>query len=330
MKFFKSALCLLAVIVSCGGSVLKLEAEEVPADSASNTEAPDNFNTDANEESSTEELPGDDPLAYTPPAITSDETVQAMLAPGKLFRLKMTVEQVWSDEYENWESETFKKLAAGLGAELIDFIDNSKEAKDPNMTIFQLVKVQPVPQSMDKVYVTFIVSSKEVISGEDLKDVLSSQINIYNQIYAYNVTLEGFSFEAINKEEAETYDGVKGIFCDEFQGEFWFQSSEIVELMNSTPPAPTTSAPVVETSSMAIEKQTFECGSEKIQRGSTSIYILEGKEECVEAVRSYKLKDETDNEPEECPKSTTKRSTSDDDETVVVIRKRGNKVFIEI
>lgn len=87
------------------------------------------------------------------------------------------------------------------------------------------------------------------------------------------------------------------------------------------------------------------CGSEKIQRGSTSIYIFEGHQECVEGVRNNIGKKQRDTDSDtmfsdqplpgtdsagtsQCGKGF-KRSVEDEEETVVVIRKRGNKVFVE-
>lgn len=82
---------------------------------------------------------------------------------------------------------------------------------------------------------------------------------------------------------------------------------------------------------------------EKIQRGSTSIYIFEGHhQECIEDVRNKVAKSddgqdssegETKNlESNECAKNFKRSANHDaeEEETVVVVRKRGNKVFIEI
>lgn len=90
------------------------------------------------------------------------------------------------------------------------------------------------------------------------------------------------------------------------------------------------------------EEQT--CKSEKIQRGSTSIYVFEDQK-CVNGVRNKLSKTNDDDfdgsqmlndqaggsdhhEARACGKSF-KRSTNDDEEIVVVIKKKGDKVFVE-
>lgn len=80
------------------------------------------------------------------------------------------------------------------------------------------------------------------------------------------------------------------------------------------------------------------CKSDKVHRGSTSIYIFEavGKDEN-QSIDEEMMADEP-NEKEysssdDCMKNFKRSTGSHDDledETVVIIRKRGNKVFIEI
>lgn len=85
------------------------------------------------------------------------------------------------------------------------------------------------------------------------------------------------------------------------------------------------------------------CNKEKIERGSTSIYIFEHKEDCMESVtNTIQANSPADDDPEvmadkptECENSARnfKRSTVDEEkeeETVIIVRKRGNKVFIEL
>lgn len=90
------------------------------------------------------------------------------------------------------------------------------------------------------------------------------------------------------------------------------------------------------------EEQT--CKSEKIQRGSTSIYVFEDQQ-CVNGIRNkfIKHKDEdfdgtqmlndqpgdSDHHVQQTCGKNVKRSTIEDDEVVVVIRKKGGKVFVE-
>lgn len=85
------------------------------------------------------------------------------------------------------------------------------------------------------------------------------------------------------------------------------------------------------------------CRLDKIQRGSTSIYIFEavksddkgkGYEYDSEMVADEPMKtDDSYNKHNECRKDFKIPAVDEenaDDETVVIIRKRGNKVFIEI
>lgn len=86
------------------------------------------------------------------------------------------------------------------------------------------------------------------------------------------------------------------------------------------------------------------CESEKIQRGSTSIYIFEGQQACVDGVRNMIGKKSDDDsrmygdqpkpgmeapEMSQCGKGIKRSMQEEEEETVVVIRKRGNKVFVE-
>lgn len=103
-------------------------------------------------------------------------------------------------------------------------------------------------------------------------------------------------------------------------------------------------------------KSQSQCNRETIQRGSTSIYIFESQQHCFESVRDGIVKgsdgphadvenssemmgddpradvvdaqETSSDETKKCTKSF-KRSANED-EIVVVVRKRGDKVFIEI
>lgn len=93
--------------------------------------------------------------------------------------------------------------------------------------------------------------------------------------------------------------------------------------------------------SLKSDEKTSSCKSEKIQQGSTSIYVFEGQSDCTDDVQSFvgnvaNQQGEKSNykmiKDEDCAKNS-RGSTSEpagSDETVIVVRKRGNKVFIEI
>lgn len=93
-----------------------------------------------------------------------------------------------------------------------------------------------------------------------------------------------------------------------------------------------------------------QCNREKIKRGSTSIYIFENHQECVDSVRGKVSKSSSDDdgvdendsmmsadEPEkkasseehQCGKNVKRSADDEEEETVILVRKRGNKVFIE-
>lgn len=144
---------------------------------------------------------------------TADETELVEIPSGTYFRLMMTVFQVWTDDFMDKSSEKFQQLDTGLGSELIDLVDNSRESLEPNLTNFKLVEVLPSKDSIEKVYVTFVVSSKTEISGEDLSNKISTRISLYNGIYDYNATNEGFKIQLISREAALEYDEEKSK-CD--------------------------------------------------------------------------------------------------------------------
>lgn len=84
------------------------------------------------------------------------------------------------------------------------------------------------------------------------------------------------------------------------------------------------------------------CTRETIQRGQTSIYIFGNEknyENCVddvevdnfpEALDESELEDSNSQKTEKCGQSLKRSTGSDEEETVIVVKKRGNKVFIEI
>lgn len=87
--------------------------------------------------------------------------------------------------------------------------------------------------------------------------------------------------------------------------------------------------------------KSSQCSQETIQRGQTSIYIFDNHHEaCADTVRNEitKHKDDDHEHSDETPEpfddkkcsKTVKRSAKDEEETIVVVKKRGNKVFIEI
>jgi SEA domain len=145
----------------------------------------------------------DDSSSYTHQPAFPEKVLESS---RNFFQLKMTVlDHQWNDDYKNPESRPFKSLAEQLGSELIDFVDNSKEAIEPNVTNFSLVKVSRSPDASDKIFVTFVVSSKVEINGEELKELLLNQINLYGSFYEKAVSNEGFVFDSITEEEADSF-----------------------------------------------------------------------------------------------------------------------------
>lgn len=144
---------------------------------------------------------------------TSDETQPIEVQNGSYFLLMMTILQDWSDEFMNKESDAFLHLAKNLGGELIDLINNSQESKDINVTDFKLVEVQPSKNSLSSIYVTFVVSSRRELKGDELSGALSNQILLYGAVYEHKASIEGFMFKNISQEEAERDFGVQ-IICE--------------------------------------------------------------------------------------------------------------------
>lgn len=196
-------IAILAVLI-CGSnsSTLKgLEGSDSSIIDIDTTEAPPLTIT----ELSTEDLPTEssEEKPISNESNSAGLTEPAEIDDGLYFRLMMTVKQNWTEDFLDRKSESFVSLSKGLGSELIDLIDNSKEAKEPNMTIFKLVDVQPSQQSQENIYVTFVVSAKKEISGEDLSNAVQNQISIYGAIYNYEATKEKFVVEKITDEEAK-------------------------------------------------------------------------------------------------------------------------------
>lgn len=203
----ENVLLLIVAVHCCESSSIKIEQLESETENAAfdTTEAIYVPLTEEYEEATTE----------TPESLENsfaDETQIVDMLNGKLFRLKMTIEEQWNNDFMDTSSATFKKLASSLGSELIDFIDNSKESAQPNMTSFKLVEVQPSHNSIETVYVTFVISSVDDVSGREIAMSLSNQINLYGVIYVTNATNDGFVLERISEEDAEAYSQKK-IFC---------------------------------------------------------------------------------------------------------------------
>lgn len=125
------------------------------------------------------------------------------------------------------------------------------------------------------------------------------------------------------------------------------------------PPHDPSDSPTLKDTNIFDHQNLPKCSKEKIERGLTSIYIFENRNECVESVRNQIVKSHTDSHEQEndsgmvsgdsnaseklnpCGKNV-KRSTGDDsygsvegnesaeEETVIIVKKRGNRVFIEL
>lgn len=210
----------VVVALACSGESLTLkgldenesigiEATDVPILASIETE------TEILQTETPEVLPDSQPLEYleektiSAENLSTDLTEPIEIKDGSLFRLMMTIKQNWTDDFMDKKSEPFINLAVGLGGELIDLIDNSQEAKDPNITSFKLVEVRPSKESKEKVYVTFIVSAKKEISGEEMSIAIKNRVAIYGSIYSYEATIEGFNLANITEEEATDMESEK-------------------------------------------------------------------------------------------------------------------------
>ena len=222
IKVNEIVLCLLVVLSVCNSSFLKtfdndLTAAATEMPSIEFTLTPDLPSTEiTTEEISTETPEEAEPTHFIDQPVEdvlSHETQPAETHNGSLFRLMMTVYTKWNDDFMEKTSVTFNKLATELGGELIDFIDNSYELAEMNVTVFKLVEVRPSKDSLEKVYVTFIVSSKKEFKSENLRNLISNRIISQGGIYEYKVTIESFVLESISREEAQDYEDIK-VACD--------------------------------------------------------------------------------------------------------------------
>lgn len=219
MKVFTSLLVFVLVVKCCESSYLKsvdaaLPETEILTDET--TEQSDFTSAEASTETATEIAESSDSFTNLPSSeieiTNSDETQHVDMRNGQLFQLKMTIFEKWNDDFMDTSSEAFKNLARTLGSELMDYIDNSQEANQPNITTFQLVEVQPSQGSIENVYVTFIISSPEEISGKDMADSLSNRIILYGEIYVTKATIDGFALQKITEKELEMYSEAK-VLC---------------------------------------------------------------------------------------------------------------------
>lgn len=213
IKAFVVVLCL-----SCRGEASILKSEDVVTtvlpeaiEASENSATEVSFLASLIESSSIQSEPEEAPVSTE--TITSDETPHVEVQNGSYFLLMMTILQDWTDEFMNKESDAFLQLSKKLGGELVDFIDNSQETSEINVTDFKLVEVRPSKDSRSSIYVTFVVSSKRELNGEDLSGALSSRILLYGEIYEHKVSIDGFSFKNISQEEAERDFGVQ-IMCE--------------------------------------------------------------------------------------------------------------------
>lgn len=216
MKVFTNLLVFIVIVKCCESSYLKNVDSALPEAeilAAETTERSDFTTAETSTESSTEITENSDNFTSSPSSeITSDETQHVDMQNGQLFRLKMTISENWNDDFMDTSSDAFNNLARTLGSELMDFVDNSHEANQPNLTTFKLVEVQPSQDSIENVYVTFVISSPEEISGKDLADSLSNRIILYGEIYVTKATIDGFALERITEKELETYNEAK-VLC---------------------------------------------------------------------------------------------------------------------
>lgn len=150
-------------------------------------------------------------------------TEPATINNGTFFLLKMTVKESWTDNFMDKKSDSFNQLANSLGTELIDLIDNTQQSKQQNLTNFKLVEVRPSKESKDKVYVTFLVTAKNEISGEEMSNEIKNRVSIYGGIYTVQATIEGFAMTNITEDEANDLESEK-VACSTGKRNFNFTS----------------------------------------------------------------------------------------------------------
>lgn len=203
MKIVKIIL-VFAVALNCESSTLK------------NLEDVDAF-TESPEISSTEEVVTEEILEEITEELYEsakpDETPAAGIKRGFFFLLSLTIDEKWNDDFFSRSSEVFKTLDTHLGAELIDFVDNSVEATEVNTTNFKLIEVLPSRDS--KLYVTFVMTSKTELDGEVLFNAITNKIITYQEIYDYKATIDGFVLRNIDEKTVEILtEEAKTEICD--------------------------------------------------------------------------------------------------------------------
>lgn len=96
------------------------------------------------------------------------------------------------------------------------------EAKEINITHFKLVEV--LPSVDEKLYVTFVMTSKMELNGKHLFDKIENQILINNEFYTYQATNDGLVLQNIDEKKAtELIEEPDKKICDQ-NGEFQLEN----------------------------------------------------------------------------------------------------------
>ncbi|KAL7015759.1 hypothetical protein ACKWTF_016657 [Chironomus riparius] len=281
--------------------------------------------------------------------LNSDETKPIFT--GDIFEIHLTIKHNWSDDFVDPKSKKFTDLSKLIDTDLISFFDNQLN-KDNSIKRGSFMLKNVLPSSTDSyIYVTFIAESSENVTGQIMYEKIENWLLLYNKFYELEFLSNGFEFKALTNEELKKFDG--HIECDnQFCNPTPEQSTKASNLF------PKESETTEELPELLLQSaSTEECKpNEKINRGSTSIYIFDNNHECVDNVKKRSLlsnsqqcsgasqnrdiENESSNGSENYDElvvaasenypQTSKVDDAKDDEVIVVVRKRGDKVFIEI
>ena len=208
-KVKENLLCMLLLLSGCNSSFIKNSDTTLSAEATETPDLASSVETITEENFLEAPDQSDDGLQFY-----NDETqpIETELRNGLMFRLMMTFAKDWNDDFSEKSSIAFYNLATELGEELKEFVDEKLKLKGLNGTEFKLVEASPSQDSLKKMYATFLVSSINELSGEDLSNSILNQINLYEGIIEHKVTNDGFVLENISEEEAKKYDNVLSLF----------------------------------------------------------------------------------------------------------------------
>ncbi|KAG5667432.1 hypothetical protein PVAND_015412 [Polypedilum vanderplanki] len=259
---------------------------------------------------------------------------------GKLYELNLTIEYPWSKDLTIKNSEKFNTLSQKLDLELTSLIDNEKSKEFMPRGSFKLLNV--LPSTLDNhLFINIAFEVPEKITNEEIYEMIELRSLVHSKLYEVGLKMLGMSQREIKVEELQKYDN--HVECENFN--LCRLTAQGIETIQSSSNEVTNEQVTINN----LESNEIEgtCSpKDTIHRSGTSIYIFDNQK-CVNQIKNGKFTNE-------CSKKTSREvkreenfdydmnaapsdhheqvfhSTGDNEETIIVVRKKGNKVFIEM